>query len=133
VPDIQIRREALGSVLVRREVETRTETVEVALITETLVLTRVGLEGDRQADAVQPTVVVDGQPLEAGGEVRIVIYKEAADVRKVAVVREEVGIHKESVEERQSIELELGREELKVEKIGDVIVHEEVTTTPRQG
>lgn len=142
VPEVAVRREALGAVTVRREVETRTETVQVELVTETLVITRsaeaagVVVEGGATppvGKAEPPRIEVDGQPLEPGAETRVVFYREEADVRKLAVVREQVSVRKNVVRERHEIPVELGREVLRVESTGEAIVREETAAAGGNG
>jgi uncharacterized protein (TIGR02271 family) len=122
VPDVRVTRERTGEVLVRREVVTRTETVELELVTETLVISRAAVAADaaRAADAV----LIDGQPLAPGEEIRVEIYREDADVRKVAAVHQDVRVMKDRVVEHRRLPVELRREEVRVETHGEVEVRD---------
>ena len=76
-----------GTVTVRREVETRTETFTVDLTTETLVITT-----QAQTAGSSANVTVNGAALEPGREVRIVIHRETAQVVKSVVVIEDINV-----------------------------------------
>lgn len=115
-PETRLERTVVGHVTLRREVRTHLEHVEVELTTETLVVRNEGGEG--------PAVWVNGEALEPGGEVHLVLYCEQPEVGKRVVVREEVRVLKASVHQRQSVPLELGREVLHVETEGEVRVQE---------
>ncbi len=106
---IERQREAAGHVTIRRERQTRTETVTVELVTETLFIT-VEARG-----ASRPLAVLGDQELEPGRTHEVVIYREEAEVSKRPVVYEQVRIDKRSVVERQQIPVTLSREELTVE------------------
>ena len=104
---VEKRREQSGQVRVRREVERRTETLTVELLTETVVIeVLAGANG----------VFLDGQPLTEGETRQIVTYREEAEVQKKAVVSEEVRLLKRSVNTTQNFTVELGREVLRVEQ-----------------
>ena len=115
-PETQIQRSVVGQVVLRREVERRLEQVEVELTTETLIVRSEGEGG--------PAVWVNGEALEPGQELHIVLYREQPQVEKVVAVREEVRVLKGSIRERRSVPIELGREVLRVETEGDVRVLE---------
>lgn len=103
---LEKRRELASTVRVRREVERRTVTLTAELLTETVfieVVRGVGTGG----------VVIDGVPL-AEGEVReIVTYREEAEVVKRPVVAEEVRLLKRAVTNRETFDVQLGREVLR--------------------
>jgi uncharacterized protein (TIGR02271 family) len=109
-----------GFVTVRRELESRVEQVEVELVTETLIITHKATEETGEA----VSVVINGQPLEPNSEIRVVIYSEAAEVRKRAVVIEDVEVRVVEAQTTETLPVELQRERLSVEKTGTATVHE---------
>ena len=110
-----------GTVTIRREVETRTETFTVDLTTETLVITT-----SPQTAGSSANVIVNGSTLEAGEELRIVIHRETAQVVKSVVITEDVTVRLEQRSETQSFPLELSRERLMIDKSADALVREVV-------
>lgn len=108
---VERRREIAGQVRVRREVERRVETVEVELLTETIVI---------EVVAGSSGVFIDGTPLLEGESREIVTYREEAEVVKKPVVNEEVRILKKVVNRSGQFSVDLGREVLRVEHIGAV-------------
>ena len=110
-----------GTVTVRREIDVRTETFTVELMTETLVITT-----QAQTEGSSPNVIVDGQPLEVGKELRIVIHREAAEVLKSVVVFEDVTVRLEQRSETVSLPLELSREHLVIDQSSAALVSEVV-------
>ena len=110
-----------GTVTVRREVETRTETFTVDLTTETLVITT-----QAQTAGSSANVIVNGAALEAGQEVRIVIHRETAQVVKSVVVIEDINVRLEGHSETQSFGVELSREHLVIDKSANALVSEVV-------
>lgn len=108
-----------GTVTVRREVDVRTETFSIELTTETLVITT-----QARSEGSNPSVVIDGQPLEIGEEIRIVIHREAAQVSKSVVVLEDVAVRLEQRVEIHSLPLELSRERLVIDRSPEALVSE---------
>lgn len=105
---VERRREIAGQVLVRREVERRVETIEIELLTETVVIeVRPGSSG----------VFLDGEPLLEGESREIVTYREEAEVVKKPVVSEEVRVLKRVVNRDGQFSVDLGREVLRVEHV----------------
>ena len=107
--EVQKIRGVAGEVVVRREVRTRTEMVEVELMTEVLVIeTRSG----------GPTVMVDNVQLEPDAVHEIMLYSEGVEFIKKPFITEEVRIGKRSVTERQQLSVDLAYEELIVDESG---------------
>lgn len=108
---LRVRKERVqrGEVRVRKEVVTETQNVQVPVTREEVVVERVPAEG-------QP---VTGQ-IGAEKEIRVPLTEERAKVEKVPVVSEEVRVGKRAVEDTSNVSDETRREELKVEKEGDV-------------
>jgi uncharacterized protein (TIGR02271 family) len=110
------RRVKAGEVTVGKHVETETARVAVPIEKERVVVERV-----TPADAGQP--VAPGTVDFREGEVaRVEIYEETPDIRKEAVLREEVRVNK--VVERDTVEAQetIRREELDINKEGTPIV-----------
>jgi uncharacterized protein (TIGR02271 family) len=98
-----------GEVRLRKEVVTENQNVQVPVTREELVIERTPVEG-RQAT---------GQ-IGTEKEIRVPLSEERASVEKVPMVREEVRVGKRAVEDTRNITDQTRREELRVEKEGDV-------------
>ena len=95
-----------GEVRVRKEVTTTTQTVEVPVTREELIVERVPVTGQK---------AVDGATFQ-GEEIRIPLSEERARVTKEAVVREEVRVGKKEVTTVESHNEQVRSEELKVDQ-----------------
>jgi uncharacterized protein (TIGR02271 family) len=95
-----------GEVRIRKEVSTTTQSIEVPVTREELVLERVPVSGQQVAN----------DATFASEEIRIPLSEERASVEKQAVVREEVLIGKKEVSDVQSFDEEIRREELAVDQ-----------------
>lgn len=102
---VQKDRVSAGEVRLRKEVVTETQTVQVPITREELVLERVAADGKPAPDA------------SFGGEseIRIPLTEERARVEKQAVVNEEVRVGKREVSNVESFNEQVRHEELKVE------------------
>jgi uncharacterized protein (TIGR02271 family) len=111
---------AKGEVRLRKEVVSENRTVEVPVTREEVVIERVS------ADEVSP---VSGNVGEIGKdqEIRIPVTEERVRVEKEPVVTGEVRVGKRAVQETQKVSDTVRREELKVEKEGDVNVDDATT------
>lgn len=94
-----------GEVRLRKEVHTTTQTVEVPVTREELVLERVPVAGQQAATGAAFS----------GEEIRIPLSEERASVEKQAVVREEVRVGKKEVTGTKTFDEQVRREDLKVE------------------
>ena len=94
-----------GEVVVRKEVITENQTVQVPVTREELVIERRAVSGDTQA---QGTV---GE----GREIRIPLTEETASINKDTVVREEISVGKKPVSEVRDLTGDVRREELVVD------------------
>jgi uncharacterized protein (TIGR02271 family) len=99
-----------GEVRLRKEVVTENQNIQVPVTREELVIERVPVEG-REAT---------GQNIGAESEIRVPLSEERVSTEKVPVVREEVRVGKRAVSETRNVTDETRREELRVEKEGDV-------------
>lgn len=102
---VQKERVSRGEVRVRKDVITETQTVQVPVTREELVIERHPVEGTTAANAAV------GQ----GQEIRIPLSEETASLDKSTVVREEVAVGKKPVGEVRDLTGEVRREELVVE------------------
>lgn len=94
-----------GEVRLRKEVITETQTIEVPVTREELVIERVAKTGE----------VAAGEATFAGEEIRIPLSEEVASVDKHAVLREEVRVGKRDVTDLKSVGDSVRHEELKIE------------------
>jgi uncharacterized protein (TIGR02271 family) len=94
-----------GEVRLRKEVITTTQTVEVPVTREELVLERVPVSGQ---------VPATGATFDSK-EIRIPLSEEHATVSKQAVVREEVLVGKRQIADVETVDEQVRREELKID------------------
>ncbi|MBV8554678.1 MAG: YsnF/AvaK domain-containing protein [Planctomycetaceae bacterium] len=99
------RRVETGAVRVRKEVVTEHRTIEVPVQREEMVIER---------------RVPTGEPIE---EIRIPVREEEVTVEKRPVVTEEVTVGKRVVQGVERVGGEVRREEIRVEREGDVDIH----------
>jgi uncharacterized protein (TIGR02271 family) len=95
-----------GEVRVRKEVTTTTQTVEVPVTREELVVERVPVSG--QVPATAATFNSE--------EIRIPLTEERASVSKQAVVREEVRVGKKQVTNVETVNEQVRNEDLKIDQ-----------------
>jgi uncharacterized protein (TIGR02271 family) len=103
-----------GEVNVRKEVHTETQTLEVPVKREEVVIERTPGHG-------QPTSF-NAADMRAGEEVRIPVREEQVNVKKDAVVAEEVKVGKHVVQDTEKVAGQVRKDEIKVDKTGDVDV-----------
>ena len=104
------RRVETGAVRVRKEVVTEHRTIEVPVQREEMVIER---------------RVPTGEPIE---EIRIPVREEEVTVEKRPVVTEEVTVGKRVVQGVERVGGEVRREEIRVEREGDVDIHGDGTS-----
>lgn len=95
-----------GEARLRKEVHTSTQTVEVPVRREELVVERVPVQGERAAGS---------EASFEEKEIRIPLSEERATVEKQPVVREEVRVGKKQVTDTKKFDEEVRREDLKVD------------------
>lgn len=103
-----------GEAVIHKRVVTQTETVEVPVKHEEVVIERVPFNG-------QPT----NAPNFEDETITIPVMEEQVQVTKKPVVTEEIKVHKRDIEEPQSVSATLKKEKLDVEKSGKVVVEDE--------
>jgi len=101
-----------GEVQVRKEVVTHTETIEVPLQREEVVIERRPLS--ESAEAIPGDTIVAGTSTE---EIRIPVYEERVEVSKVTVPKEEVVIKKETQQATEEFVESVSEEQLNVEQV----------------
>lgn len=104
-----------GHVTVRKDVHTETKTLEVPVRKEEVVIERTPVHG-----ATSGQCATEG--IREGEELRIPVREERVNVSKDTVVTEEVKVGKRSVQDTEKISGQVRKEELKVEKSGNVNV-----------
>ena len=95
-----------GEARLRKEVHTDTQTVEVPVKREELVVERVPVSGERPAESASFQEK----------EIRIPLSEEQARIEKQPVVREEVRVGKKEVPDTETFKEEVRSEDLKVEE-----------------
>lgn len=103
-----------GAVSVGKRIETETATVSVPVEKERVVI-------ERSAPTGTAATTTD-HAFQDGEVARVDVYEERADVRKEAVLREEVNVRKESEQEMVREEATIRREELEVTADDDSVV-----------
>jgi len=103
-----------GEVRLRKEVVTEHKNVQVPVTREEVVVEHRPASGQASAADIRP-----------GEEVRIPVKQEQGKVQKEAVVTGEVSIGKRRVTETENVAGTVRKEQVKVEKTGDVKVHGE--------
>jgi uncharacterized protein (TIGR02271 family) len=112
-------REQVGEVTVHKDVVTETQTISVPVEREEVTVT--------SRPATTTTAPADVELKEE--TVTVPVYTEQVEVQKRPVVREEVRVAKEAIEEEEEIEATVRRERVDVERSGDV--HHRGATDPR--
>lgn len=102
-----------GEVHVRKEVHTEHQTLNVPVTREEVVVERRPVSGHASTSDLRP-----------GEEIRIPVKEERVHVSKEAVVKEEVSVGKRKVTETEQVSADVRKEEVHVEKQGDVEVRE---------
>ena len=120
-PSVELREEELrvekervqaGEVRLRKEVITEERTVEVPVTREEVVIERRPAASGREA----------GGTINEGEEIRIPLMEEEVRVEKTPVVREEVSLRKQQVQDTEHVSETLRREEARIEQTGDTNV-----------
>jgi uncharacterized protein (TIGR02271 family) len=100
-----------GEVTVRKEVVTDRKTIDVPVEREEVVIERHPVSGRAASGDIR-----------AGEEIRIPVKEEKVHVEKDAVVTEEVNVSKRKVKDTEHVAGTVRKEQLKVEREGDVDV-----------
>jgi len=103
-----------GEVKVRKEVHTEHRTLDVPVHREEVVV-------DRRPVAERPASASD---IRSGEEIRIPVREEQVHVEKRPVVKEEVTVGKRQVQGTETVSGDVRKEEVKVEREGDVKVRD---------
>lgn len=111
--ELQVHKQPVktGEVRVHKEVHTEHKTVEVPVKKEEVVIERHAVSGRRATSDIKE-----------GEEIRIPVREEQVHVEKTPVVKEEVVVGKRQVQETEEVSGTVKKEEIKVEKKGDVDV-----------
>jgi len=104
-----------GEVTVRKEVHTEQKTLQVPVTREEVVI-------ERHAPASGRTVATSD--IKAGEEIRIPVREEQVHLEKETVVKEEVSVGKRKVKDTEQVTGTVRKEEIKVDKKGEVDVKE---------
>jgi len=104
-----------GEVTVRKEVHTEQKTLQVPVTREEIVI-------ERHAPATGRTVATSD--IKAGEEIRIPVREEQVHLEKETVVKEEVSVGKRKVKDTEQVTGTVRKEEIKVDKKGEVDVKE---------
>jgi len=106
-----------GEVRVRKEVHTETKNIEVPVQREEVVIERTPVHGRAATEGMTADSIREGE------EIRIPVREEQINVSKEAVVTEEVKVGKRVVQDTEHVSGQVRKEEVRVEKEGDVDVH----------
>jgi uncharacterized protein (TIGR02271 family) len=106
-----------GEVRVRKEVHTETKNIEVPVQREEVVIERTPVHGRAATEGITADSIREGE------ELRIPVREEQVNVTKDAVVTEEVKVGKRVVQDTEQVSGQVRKEEVRIEKEGDVDVH----------
>jgi len=106
-----------GEVHVRKEVHTENKTIEVPVQREEVVIERTPVHGRAATEGITADNIREGE------ELRIPVREEQVNVTKDAVVTEEVKVGKRVVQDTEQVSGQVRKEEVRVEREGDVDVH----------
>jgi uncharacterized protein (TIGR02271 family) len=105
-----------GEVHVRKEVHTETKHLEVPVQREEVVVERHPVQGRTATEGVA------SGDIRAGEEIRVPVHEEEVSVTKQPVVTEEVKVGKRVVQDTEHVSGQVRKEDVKVERKGDVNV-----------
>jgi len=105
-----------GEVTVRKEVHTETKTLEVPVQREEVVIERNPVHGRAATEGVAAGDIREGE------EIRVPVREEQVTVSKEPVVTEEVTVGKRVVKDTERVSGQVRKEEVKVDRTGDVDV-----------
>jgi uncharacterized protein (TIGR02271 family) len=109
---VEKERVKAGEVRLRKEVTTEDRTVEVPVTREEVVIERRPAASGREA----------GGTIDEGEEIRIPLMEEEVRVEKTPVVREEVSLRKQQVQDTERVSETVRREEARIDQTGDANV-----------
>jgi uncharacterized protein (TIGR02271 family) len=104
-----------GEVRVRKEVETEHRTIDVPVSREEVVVERHPAAGRTPSDA----------PIREGEEIRVPVKEEEVHLEKQPVVKEEVTVGKRKVADTEKVSGTVRKENVDIEKTGDVNVRKD--------
>src|SRR5215203_2092875 len=112
--ELQVEKERVqaGEVRLRKEVITEERTVEVPVTREEVVIERRPAASGREA----------GGTINEGEEIRVPLMEEEVRVEKTPVVREEVSLRKQQVQDTERVSETVRREEARIDQTGDTNV-----------
>jgi len=105
-----------GEVRVRKEVHTEQKNIQVPVTKEEVVIERHPVAGGKSTSSGD---------IKAGEELRIPVREEQVHLEKETVVNEEVSVGKRKVQDTEQLSGAVRKEEIKVEKKGDVDVKDD--------
>jgi len=105
-----------GEVRLHKEVHTEHKTIDVPVQREEVVIERTPVHGQVTAGGISASDV-------GKEEIRIPVREEQVDVTKHTVVTEEVNVGKRVVQDTERVAGDVRKEEVRVEREGDVDVH----------
>jgi len=106
-----------GEVSLRKEVITETQTIEVPVSREEVVIERRPIDSQEVAAAGS---TLNASTLREGEEIRIPVSEERVTIDKRVVPREEIEVSKQRVEHLETISEDVSHEEVAIEKEGQV-------------
>jgi uncharacterized protein (TIGR02271 family) len=109
----------IGEVVLHKKVITEEKTITVPVSREELVIERRKASPEPSDQPMQEGKTLD-EALEGGKTLKIVLHEEQVRVEKYPVVKEEVFISKQQIEETRHVSDALKREEVHIERVGKV-------------
>jgi uncharacterized protein (TIGR02271 family) len=113
----------IGEVVLRKEVITEEKTITVPVSREELVIERLPTSSQPSDQPVQEEKTLEKAPKD-GETLKIVLHQEEVRVEKYPVEKEEIFISKQQIEETKHFSDTLKREEIHIERVGNVHIRE---------
>jgi len=113
----------IGEVVLRKEIITEEKTITVPVSREELVIERLPASSQSPAQPIQAGEML-AEALKDGETLKIVLHEEQVRVEKYPVVKEEILISKRQIEETKHFSDAIKREEVHIEQVGNVHIHE---------
>jgi uncharacterized protein (TIGR02271 family) len=117
-----------GEVVLRKEVITEEKTITVPVTREELIIERRSPSPQPVDQPVLESKVLD-ELLKVGGPIKIVLREEQVSIEKHPIVKEEILISKRQIQETRHVSDTLKREEVHIERIGNVHIQEKYNST----
>jgi len=105
-----------GEVTVRKDIRTETQSLEVPIQREEVVIERTSVQGGMADEGISAGDIGEGE------QIRIPVREEQVNVTKEPVVTEEVRVGKRTIQDTQHVSGQVRKEDVKIDRTGNVNV-----------